>query len=409
MNRREFLATSALTFTAGCGVLEDGGSSSTGVSTVHWPGTLQSGGQRQFAPAARPGSNFTKNWTLSRGFEGHFGGNHLLSADGYVFSSVREPMDSSIVAVAPETGKIEWTSDFYVTDLGYVDGRLVGLTENGTLILDPETGDRVGLVSEVSDPNYGRASGTVSSSGYYVGVLGQEVVGVVDVADGSLAWKAELGGYDRSIVDAVVQDKTVYLWALNDDQHELLIHDLATGGEQATHAFPDVELAVPRYLLADGDTVVAGVPSYPLASESQSGFVAVTTDGTVQWTTSAVRPNDEEATSRLHPEPALDDTHLYVRQENTVQALDRTTGEQVWEFTGANTLSNGLVSTGDTVFTADKRGDAEIRVHAIDADSGDATAISFEKEGSGLSSGLTEVLPSERGLFVGSEYLYHLE
>lgn len=412
MKRRAFLATSALTLSAGCGLLPGGGSGSAGVSTVHWPGELNGGGQAQFAPSAAPGTDLSRHWTVDPGMNEHYGGGQLLSADGLVYTSLQAAMGSSVVAVDPEAGEVEWTSEFQVTDLGYVDGKLVGLSENGTLILDAATGERAGLVSEVAVPSMGEAAGTVTSAGYYVAVLEEETVAVVDVAEASVAWQQVLGGHDKPIADVVVRDETLFVWRYNGDQrqNELLVHDLASGDAKATHEFPDLEFAMPAYLTADEDVIVAGVPRYPsVSSRYNFGFVAVDHDGAVQWTTTDVRPNGRATTTNLDPAPALDDTHLYVREENTVRALDRTSGDPVWKFTGANPLSNCLAVSGDTVFTADARGEGKIRVHAIDTKTGDATVVAVEKAGSNISSGITEVLPSKRGLFVGSEHLYHLE
>ncbi|WP_348610314.1 PQQ-binding-like beta-propeller repeat protein [Halobaculum rarum] len=332
--------------------------------------------------------------------------------------SNRDHIGSRLLAVEP-TGELRWErTDAGVGGIVYADGLLAGITWDGdVLVMDPETGEREALVTDV-DAEPDTSLNQVAESGLFVSVtgdLGGSTMTVVDLTAGEIVRQEEVeamaGVYEVLIADGrIVFVGAAPVESSRDDNPIMVqVRDLETGditGEFEETWLRDDEMGYPDWSTTDGETVYTMANRSGLQyDDSRYGMIAYSRDGSLQWKAPELVVNET-----IYP-PLLDDDHVYLVSESTVNALDRATGEVQWTYENADRFSPGSLVTDDRLVVPDLNTNGGARVHSIDTASGDAERVQFFTEDESAAdhfSSDVRLRPATEGFYVRGAGLHYV-
>jgi outer membrane protein assembly factor BamB len=203
-----------------------------------------------------------------------------------------------------------------------------------------------------------------SSRPLYATVVGEDVVLKSNEGDYLTAWDRVTGevawSTEDSIVDTLsfvrwpqIDDGTVYCSAFNDRTHDkpVIALDAADGTVQWTNALDTPSEVKTGLTIAHGTVYVAAT------TDSSTIYALSPEDGSVVWQRSV--DGDARIAGTLF---GVDRERLYVTADNegddTIQALDKTTGEKQWGFETLNGSDRALALADGEVYYA--TGDGEV-------------------------------------------------
>jgi outer membrane protein assembly factor BamB len=226
--------------------------------------------------------------------------------------------DGYVRAFALASGVLQWQTMLggsYSDDIEVYDGRVVLQADTRVAALDPLRGGTLWTASDNSDFLRGVLSFDTLTAAVIAG--GQfRFLRALNIADGSLAWKIDLG---ESVLSTVVVDRTVYVGTI----------DAAAGPADA----------VGHIVAIDLDSRTRRWSFYAPKLQVRSGFVAplAVSDGIIVGTAASGR----------------------------VYGVDASTGREIWHFDG-NTFLGGSVSDGHLVYVPSN----DSHLYALDLRSG---------------------------------------
>ncbi|MBP1985721.1 outer membrane protein assembly factor BamB family protein [Halolamina salifodinae] len=333
--------------------------------------------------------------------------------------SDRDHVASSLSAIDPN-GEVRWTWD--AGEIGgtvYADGAVAGLTRDGdVIVLDPETGERTALVSDVgTEPDV--SLNQVSESGLFVTVSSESYdpseLAIVDLTAGEMVHQSTVESM-AGVYETVISDGEIILigaapvestW--QDNPMMVQRRDLETGevlGSFERNWLREADMGWAHWTTVDGSTVFSVTNRSGMQyDESRYGMVAYESDGSRHWQRPELFVN-----TAVSP-PLLDDERVYLIGGDTILALDRESGEEQWQYETTGAFSPGSIITDEALLVPDRFQEGEIRVHRIDPASGDATRVPMytsDGEGGLYDQPVVRLRPASEGIYARGTELRHL-
>ncbi|KPN30571.1 outer membrane assembly lipoprotein YfgL [Halolamina pelagica] len=345
----------------------------------------------------------------------------VIAGDETLFvQSDRDHVASSLSAIDPD-GEVRWTWD--AGEIGgtvYADGAVAGLTRDGdVLVLDPKTGERTALVTDVeTEPDV--SLNQASESGLFVTVSSESYdpseLAIVDLTAGEIVHQSTVESM-AGVYETLISDGEIILigaapvestW--QDNPMMVQRRDLETGdvlGSFERTWLREEEMGWADWSTVDGSTVFSVTDRSGMQyDDARNGMFAYDTDGSLHW-----RQPDLFVNKGVSP-PLLDEDNVYLIAADTVLALDRESGDQQWQYETTGAFSPGSMVTDEALLVPDRYQSGEIRIHRIDPANGDADRVSmYESEGEGglYDQPKVRLRPASEGIYVRGTQLRHLE
>ncbi|PSP65746.1 hypothetical protein BRC79_08330 [Halobacteriales archaeon QH_8_67_27] len=342
-------------------------------SFASWPTFMRNNEHWGHHPDARaPHGSVSVDW--SRQFDQSQLNATAVLADGtlYVGAGGAGDSDGSFHALDPVTGETKWSIDTPapVTSAAAVDGGFVFFgTSNGSLYA-LQTGDGSELWSEQFKTTEAFTAPVVADGSLYIGSNGSRVY-EFDMLNGEQQWnQATFGAITAS---PVVTDGMLY----------------APSGDSDLYAYT-TSGSLEWQLSFDGSVNGVSYRQRRLYATTESNDLAqVNTNGSVDWRTSL---GDGIAST-----PAVTEDRVVVgARDNTLYAVNRTNGTELWRFTGASDGVTAPPAVADgTVYVGSRDGN----VYAVDLETGD------EEWSFGTDNNIEEAAPVVAGgrVYIGSQ------
>lgn len=380
------------------------------VSPLRWHTANRDAGNSRFEPDQTfESTEYGINWQSETG----------QAADRIISGGERFFFESDTVWAMDSEGNKLWSKlgdDTTYADLHYYDDKLVMLAGEVVLIADAKTGERISVLAETPMTQRTKEFSQMTETGLYVkSDLGLEPnIGVIDVDAEELildkTYETGVDGMPRYFdpVDIVAEGDTIYALGEAEDtenynKHTYLVAiDGRSGDVVSVNRMDWKDLAEDR-LVKKNDTLVSVIQVESTGvREYKFGLFAFTPDGTITWENRDVTTILSSGTGeKLNL--AIDDSNVYVLEEQSAYAFDLSSGDQRWRYNSTKELSGRMLSTSDALLIPDGT-----HIVRIDKQSGEGERLEVNSNGVPMEWGAGKIRPATNGIYGFGENTYHI-